>query len=66
MEIAKLRRLFDAARSESQDDVISKCVVCAKLGVTKLNRKSLCLRHYMMLEDEECLRAFLIEEATRG
>ncbi|MAH51135.1 hypothetical protein CMI37_35285 [Candidatus Pacearchaeota archaeon] len=59
-----VKKKFDKAQKETPDDIMGTCVICKKKGITKCDHKSLCAKHFIMLEDEECIKAYLQMDIT--
>ena len=56
---SEIKERFEKASEEEFDDIMGICVICDKKGLTKLEHKSLCAKHLVMLEDEGCMKAYL-------
>jgi hypothetical protein len=58
MERSNLEKI-EAAPKEKPDDILHPCVICSKKGAIKYERRSLCAKHYIEVEDEDCLAAHM-------
>lgn len=57
-KVSTFKERLKKAHKEEFDGNIQQCVICKKDGIIKYDHKSLCAKHFVQIENDECIKEY--------